>query len=87
MFEVRENGLAVMASGWGRKAWVSSKTQQNKPHTSPGMKDKLLSLFPPCSAAENRAEQRGNSSGLSWGQGPGSQGSDRGKISAETREP
>lgn len=50
MLEVRENGLVVLESDWGRKAWVSSKTQQSKPslpfYAGPGMKDKVQ-LPPP----------------------------------------
>lgn len=92
MFEVRENGLVVIASGWGKEVVGQ---QQNPAEQTPfafpcqprneGQTTALLSFCPPCSAAENRAQ--GNSPGLSWGQGPGNPGSDWGKISAETREP
>lgn len=92
VLEVRENGLVVVHQVGERKAWVSSKTQQNKPHlpfhASPGMKDKLQLPTPfPHFALLQRTEHRGSSRGLSWGQGPGSQESDWGEISAETREP
>lgn len=93
MLEVRENGLVVTASGWGKEGVGQ---QQNPAEQTPfaflcqprneGQTTAPLSLCP--LFVLQRTEHRGNSPGPSWGQGPGSQGSDwGGKISAETREP